>query len=251
MNQKTLKLIEDAKNIHIAGTNRAHYYRVIDELIAVVRSTDEELDSIKSATRGIYPDLPLTRGADDLPTPSLRIELKPGELEKIRKHPAPREPGLYFDEQGRNWHHSVASMPGQPPHWEQWYDWRGQKVSAPDIKLTPVGGHHTRVPRTNPQALRSCADEVLAGEGLLERAELDSATVDALLGAASEIDHFQTWNGLMELLDMHWPTDVFPFYEDAAERDKGPRIVSLIRALDAVTTDRNGLLTRLSKGNQL
>lgn len=40
------------------------------------------------------------------------------------------------------------------------------------------------------------------------------------------------WDGLMELLDRHYPIDVFPTGPDLRNRDTGPRIVSLIRHLN-------------------
>lgn len=42
-----------------------------------------------------------------------------------------------------------------------------------------------------------------------------------------------SWAGLMELLDEHWPADIFPTrFEDDPKRDAGPRIVSLMRWVD-------------------
>ena len=41
-----------------------------------------------------------------------------------------------------------------------------------------------------------------------------------------------SWAGLMELLDEHWPADLFPTLEDDPERDAGARIVSLLRWVD-------------------
>lgn len=155
------------------------------------------------------------------------------------------QPGYFFDEEGRTWLHSVASLPGQPPHFDQWYDWRGVQVDTPNVRLTPVGRFRPRRRYKTPEALRDTATKVEAGEGLLKRADLDAATVSALRGAAAEIEFLHTWHGLMELLDEHWPSDVFPFYEDAADRDKGPRIVSLIRALNAAKVDREYLEKRL------
>jgi hypothetical protein len=37
-----------------------------------------------------------------------------------------------------------------------------------------------------------------------------------------------TWGGLLELLDEHWPEDIFPTEPDSETRDPGPRIVSLL-----------------------
>jgi hypothetical protein len=41
-----------------------------------------------------------------------------------------------------------------------------------------------------------------------------------------------SWAGLMELLDEHWPADLFPTLEDDPTRDAGARIVSLLRWVD-------------------
>jgi len=38
-----------------------------------------------------------------------------------------------------------------------------------------------------------------------------------------------SWDGLMDLLDAHWPEKVFPTMDDCVDRDPGPRIVSLLR----------------------
>lgn len=46
-------------------------------------------------------------------------------------------------------------------------------------------------------------------------------------------DQLASWDFLMELLDEHYPADVFPTLPDTERRDPGPRIVSLIRHLDA------------------
>lgn len=45
----------------------------------------------------------------------------------------------------------------------------------------------------------------------------------------AEVERMHTWDGLMALLDEHWPEDIFPTMEDTEGRDPGPRIVSLLR----------------------
>jgi hypothetical protein len=47
------------------------------------------------------------------------------------------------------------------------------------------------------------------------------------------VRHHHSWAGLMDLLDEHWPEDVFPTVPDREDRDPGARIVSLLRWLDA------------------
>lgn len=58
--------------------------------------------------------------------------------------------------------------------------------------------------------------------------------------AQGELERLHSWAGLMELLDEHWPADIFPGPENGAEEreDDGPRVVSLIRALDKVGASR-------------
>lgn len=60
------------------------------------------------------------------------------------------------------------------------------------------------------------------------------------------LNRLHSWDGLMHLLDEHWPAEVFPTLPDREGRDPGPRIVSLIRALDRVTRQRDGLDDELS-----
>ena len=54
---------------------------------------------------------------------------------------------------------------------------------------------------------------------------------------AKEIDRLHTWDGLMELLDEHWPEDIFPTLPDTDKRDPGPRIVSLLRMVDRLRAE--------------
>lgn len=50
--------------------------------------------------------------------------------------------------------------------------------------------------------------------------------------AEAEVARLHSWEGLLELLDDHWPEDIFPTLPDDQSRDPGPRIVSLIRWVD-------------------
>jgi hypothetical protein len=47
----------------------------------------------------------------------------------------------------------------------------------------------------------------------------------------AELERLHSWDGLMSLLDEHWPEDIFPTMDDRPDRDPGPRIVSLARRL--------------------
>lgn len=50
--------------------------------------------------------------------------------------------------------------------------------------------------------------------------------------AEAELERLHSWQGLLELLDEHWPDDIFPTLTDDAERDTGPRLVSALRRAD-------------------
>ena len=52
----------------------------------------------------------------------------------------------------------------------------------------------------------------------------------------AEIERLHSWQGLMSLLDEHYPESIFPTTEDREDRDPGPRIVSLIRQIDELKT---------------
>lgn len=54
----------------------------------------------------------------------------------------------------------------------------------------------------------------------------------AYLDVLAERDRLHTWDGLMALLNEHYPEDIFPTLPDSPRRDPGPRIVSLIRTID-------------------
>lgn len=60
-------------------------------------------------------------------------------------------------------------------------------------------------------------------------AEMLDRLVSALKEAQAENERMHSWDGLMALLDEHWPADIFPTMDDREDRDPGPRIVSLIR----------------------
>lgn len=64
-------------------------------------------------------------------------------------------------------------------------------------------------------------------------AELDAARA-RIAELEAEVERFHSWAGLMSILDERYPEGIFPTEDDHQGRDSGPRIVSLLRRLDAL-----------------
>ena len=58
-----------------------------------------------------------------------------------------------------------------------------------------------------------------------------------VMDPCAEVERLHSWDGLMELLNEHWPDDIFSTSADRESRDPGPRIVSLLRWLDLAKGD--------------
>lgn len=74
-----------------------------------------------------------------------------------------------------------------------------------------------------------CDDATLDEYGEAYRSRRDAAL--------AEVERLHTWDGLMSLLDEHWPEDIFPTLQDDPDRDPGPRIVSLLRWVKYLTAE--------------
>jgi hypothetical protein len=48
----------------------------------------------------------------------------------------------------------------------------------------------------------------------------------------AELKRLHSWDGLLSLLDEHYPEAVFPTDDDREDRDSGPRIISLMRQIN-------------------
>jgi hypothetical protein len=60
---------------------------------------------------------------------------------------------------------------------------------------------------------------------------------DAVEELTAENERLHSWDGLMSILDEHYPADLIPTtYDDDPARDPGPRIVSLIRSVSELRT---------------
>lgn len=67
------------------------------------------------------------------------------------------------------------------------------------------------------------------------------------LAPDAEIERLHTWDGLMSLLDEHWPETILPTLPDEAARDAGSRIVSLIRWVEMLHTEQKQLRAQLAE----
>jgi len=90
-------------------------------------------------------------------------------------------------------------------------------------------------------SLSSCPDCGVRG-GFGERdAHFVAAARSLVPELIAEVERLHSWDGLMSLLDEHYPEDIFPTMADRDDRDPGPRIISLLRMLDRAKT-RGGCL---------
>jgi hypothetical protein len=48
----------------------------------------------------------------------------------------------------------------------------------------------------------------------------------------AEVERLHTWDGLISLLNEHWPEDIFPTEPDCDDRDSGVRLLSAVRRAD-------------------
>jgi hypothetical protein len=55
--------------------------------------------------------------------------------------------------------------------------------------------------------------------------------------ARGEVAFHHTWDGLMALVEQHYPEEIFPTVAGPDQRDPGPRIVSLVRWVDQLRAD--------------
>ena len=75
--------------------------------------------------------------------------------------------------------------------------------------------------------------------------------IDLVEAQAAEIDQFHSWDGLMSLLDAHWPEKIFPTRRDHPARDPGPRIISLLRTVEAQSKQLAAIREELAFGRAI
>lgn len=107
----------------------------------------------------------------------------------------------------------------------------------PESWLRPVSpppnpGVPSRRNAPPPPSRPSPVGDVIAS--LVASARATAKAQTALDAALAELDRLHSWDGLMELLDEHWPEHIFPTLPDDECRDTGPRIVSLLRWVQAL-----------------
>jgi len=88
------------------------------------------------------------------------------------------------------------------------------------------------------QMLRAvCAgmDRIREAAGVGPEVEIDEL-VDEVGRLAQDAERLHSWAGLMNVLDEHWPAEVFR--GQSRDSDPGPRIVALVRAVDVERASR-------------
>lgn len=68
---------------------------------------------------------------------------------------------------------------------------------------------------------------------------MDRVVDSELARLRAELDRLHSWAGLIELLDEHWPADIFPGGGESG--DLGPRVVGLIRECDRLRVENERL----------
>ena len=141
---------------------------------------------------------------------------RPPRPEKIEKHGQTQAP-------------NAVAPPTQtkPPTGPRWTDLIGIDPDYTDGR--PVDEWLEANRRTNPSLKRTWSEggPVVYGEPQQPTSDLRH-NPHHLTPDENDI----SWAGLMELLDEHWPADVFLTIEDDYKRDMGARIVALLRWVD-------------------
>lgn len=75
------------------------------------------------------------------------------------------------------------------------------------------------------------------GDCILAERRRNRALAALVPELVAEIRRLHSWDGLMSILDQHYRESVFPTLPDDPDRDPGPRIISLIRNLDAAQAE--------------
>ncbi len=74
--------------------------------------------------------------------------------------------------------------------------------------------------------------------------ELDYiATNDELSRLKEEVERLNTWDGLMSLVDEHYPSDIF----DGSSGDPGPRMVVLLREVTLAREERDSARAEIER----
>lgn len=104
-------------------------------------------------------------------------------------------------------------------------------------------GHYGVTNITEPHAFGNIvfAQSDYAGYGNGSRkadAEFIAAARTLVPELVAEVERLHSWDGLISLVDEHYPADIFPTEPDRDTRDPGPRIISLLRVCDELRSAR-------------
>ena len=118
--------------------------------------------------------------------------------------------------------------------WERRYSVKASEIMA--VVAPRLAARDAEIERLDEIAERAAKETRAAARKIVDVADARDAAVE-------QLERLHSWGGLLELLDEHWPTDIFPAPEsiDAAKsqtrRDTGPVILGLIRWVDKLSAD--------------
>lgn len=129
-----------------------------------------------------------------------------------------------------------AATPGP---WGKTYDPDGWILAVDDGRWVALASIEDRadavhIAAFHPGTALALLDEVEALRAQVERVR------EALFASEAEVERLHSWEGLMSLLDEHWPESMIPTLSDDVSRDPGPRIVSLLRWVEALRRALDG-----------
>lgn len=105
---------------------------------------------------------------------------------------------------------------------------------SPDYAITlqdrlTAGIVEAATPLLDAEAAAAVSEAQAEGERMVEGVRLLwKVDMKAAREAEAEVERLHSWDGLLSLLDEHWPEGIFPTSADG-RRDTGPRLVAAIR----------------------
>lgn len=132
--------------------------------------------------------------------------------------------------------HAAGRLEQPGPSWRTMKA-RAETAEAKVEQLTRAGVNHlARIGRAERELEELRAERDRQDDEIERLKDLADQRIDDLANAQTERDQLKgevarlhTWQGLLELLDQHWPADIFPTRKDDPGRDTGPRLIAALR----------------------